>query len=160
MYNYEHYNFRVITLLFGLMAIMFLAYSEYIGGAISLALGILVTFSYEGITIDLPGERYRKYDRFVSLRIGKWQKLPKPSYVTLVKIHLKNQKSQTSPIVAPQTGKASRAIKVNLVVEGDTRYIAICHGPMEKMRAEALKLGKAMNLRVLDYTTREKKWIL
>jgi len=119
----------------------------------------LVTFSYEGITIDTDGKRYRKYDRFVRLRIGKWQSLPKPSYVTLVRINLKNQKSQNSPIVAPQTGKSSRAVKVNLVVEGDTRFIAICRGPMEKMKAEALKLGKAMDLRVLDYTTREKKWI-
>jgi len=45
-------------------------------------------------------------------------------------------------------------------VEGDKRFIAICHGPKEKMKVEALELGKELDIRVLDYTTREKKWIL
>ena len=160
MYNYERYNFRVITLMLGLMAIMLLVYAKYIGGAISLALAILVSFSYEGITIDPIKKRYQKYDRFVRLRIGKWQSLPKPSYVTLVRVNLNNQKNMASPIVAPTPGKATRAFKVNLVVEGDIRFIPICRGSLEKMKDEALKLGRMLDIRVLDYTTREKKWIL
>ena len=54
-------------------------YKEYTGAIISLALAILVSFSYEGITIDPIKKRYQKYDRFISLRFGKWQALPKPS---------------------------------------------------------------------------------
>ena len=160
MYNYEHYNFRVITLGLGLMAFMFLMYNQYIGFIISLVLGILATFSYEGITIDPQSQRYRKYDRFFRLKIGRWEKLPKPSYVTLVRINLNNLKNMASPIVTPQAGKSTRAFKVNLVVEGDKRFIPICRGSLEKMTEEALKLGKALDLRVLDYTTHDKKWIL
>lgn len=160
MYNYERYNFRVITLLLGLMAFMFFMYAEYIGAVISLVLAILVSFSYEGISIDAPKNRYRKYDRFLQFRIGRWQDLPSPDYVTLVRINLNNQKNMASPIVTPQPGKSTRAYKVNLVVEGDMRYVAICRGSLEKMTEEALKLGKALEIRVLDYTTHDKKWIL
>ena len=137
MYTYEHYNFRVLTLLLGLMAFMFLMYAEYFGASISLVLGIVFSFSYTGVSIDTKKQRYIKYDRFTKLRIGRWEALPKPSYVTLVRIKLSN-----------------------LVVEGDRRFIAICRGEKEKMTQEALKLGKKLDIRVLDYTTHEKKWIL
>ncbi len=160
MYNYERYNFRVLTLLFGLMAFMFLAYKEYTGAIISMALAILVSFSYEGITIDPIKNRYQKYDRFIRLRFGRWVTLPKPSYVTLVRVNLNNQKNMASPIIAPTSSKATRAFKVNLVVEGDIRFIPICRGSLEKMKAEALKLGQTLDIRVLDYTSHEKKWIL
>lgn len=160
MYNYERYNFRVITLLFGLMAIMFLVYAQYIGASISLVLAILVSFSFEGITIDPVKQRFIKYDRIIGIKMGKWAPLPKSSYVTLVRINLNNQKNMNSPIIAPQPGKGTRAYKVNLVVEGDMRFIAICRGSLEKMTKEALKLGQALEIRVLDYTTHDKKWIL
>jgi hypothetical protein len=160
MYNYERYNFRVITLLLGLMAFIFLVYETYTGAILSLALAILVTFSYEGITIDPLKQRFIKYDRFFGIRIGRWESLPKPSYVTLVRINLNNQRNMASPVVTPQPGKSTRAYKVNLVVEGDLRYIAICRGPLEKMKNEALKLGRTLEIRVLDYTSPDKKWIL
>ncbi|MCP4309844.1 MAG: hypothetical protein GY790_01155 [Bacteroidetes bacterium] len=160
MYNYERYNFRVITLLLGLMAFIFLMYAAYPGSIISLALAVLFSFSYTGVSIDAVKQRYIKYDRFVKFRIGKWEKLPKPNYVTLVKINLSNMRNMASPMITPEPGKRTRAYKVNLVVEGDLRFIAVCRGPLEKMKEEALKLGRELNIRVLDYTTHEKKWIL
>jgi hypothetical protein len=160
MYNYERYNFRVISLLLGLMAFIFLVYAEYIGAIISSALAIFVSFSFEGITIDPVRQRFIKYDRFIRFRIGRWESLPKPSYVTLVRINLNNMRNMASPMITPEPGKSARAYKVNLVVEGDIRFIAICRGPMEKMKNEALKLGEALQIRVLDYTTHDKKWIL
>lgn len=160
MYIYERYNLRVFTFLLGLMVFIFLVYAEYIGAAISLVLGVLLSFSYTGVKIDLVKQRYMKYDRFTSFHIGRWESLPTPSYVTLVRINLSNARNMASPMVTPEPGKRSRSYKVNLVVEGDKRFISICRGPKEKMTQEALKLGKELDLRVLDFTTREKKWIL
>ncbi len=96
----------------------------------------------------------------MKFRIGRWVALPKPSYVTLVRIKLSNVRSMASPMVTPEPGKRARSYKVNLVVEGDKRFISICRGSREKMTQEALKLGRELNIRVLDYTTHEKKWIL
>jgi len=160
MYTYEHYNLRVFTFLLGMMVFIFLVYAEYIGATISLVLGVFLSFSYTGVKIDMVNKRYVKYDRFTKLRIGQWKALPNPSYVTLVRIKLSNVRNMASPMVTPEPGKRSKSYKVNLVVEGDKRFIAICRGPKEKMTQEALKLGKKLDVRVLDYTSREKKWIL
>jgi hypothetical protein len=160
MYTYEKYNFRIITLILGLMAFIFLVYSEYIGAIVSLALGVFLVYSYTGVRIDAANQRYMKYDRFMKFRIGRWEKLPTPSYVTIVRINLSSQRSLPAPMVLPEAKKDAKAFKVNLVVEDDIRYIPICRGSLEKMTAEALKLGRELQIRVLDYTTHDKKWIL
>ena len=160
LYQFEKYNFRVITPLLVLIALTFLFNGEYIGASISFLLAVPTAFSYQGVIIDPPGNRYMKYDRFLTFRIGSWKDLSKPSYVTIVRIKLSNRRSAPSPIVAPEDKKGARAFKVNLVVEGDERFIPICHGSLEHMTGEALKLGKYLKVKVLDYTTHEKKWIL
>jgi hypothetical protein len=160
MYTFERYNFRIITLILGLMSAMFLIYSEYLGGIISLVLGVLLLYSFQGVSIDLKNRRYMKFDRFVRFRIGRWETLPKPEYVTLVRINLSSQRTLPSPIALPDNRRSSKAYKVNLVVEGEMRYLPICHGSLEQMREEALKLGRALEVRVLDFSTHEKHWIL
>jgi len=160
MYTYEKYNFRIITLILGLMAFIFLVYSEYIGATVSLALGVLLIYSYQGVKIDGKNQRYMKYDRFVQFRIGRWESLPKPSYVTLVRINLSSRRTLPAPMVLPEDRKGAKAFKVNLVVEDDMRYITICRGSLEQMKDEALKLGRHLDIRVLDYTTHDKHWIL
>jgi hypothetical protein len=159
MYTYEKYNFRIITLILGLMAFIFLVYNEYIGAIVSLALGILLVYSYQGVKIDGENKRFMKYDRFVKFRIGRWETLPKPSYVTLVRINLSSRRTLPAPMVLPEDKKGAKAFKVNLVVEDDMRYISICRGSLEKMKEEALKLGRELEIRVLDYTTHDKHWI-
>ena len=160
LYQYEKYNFRIITPLLVLIALTFLFNGEYIVASISFVLAGLSAFSYQGVIIDLSGHRFKKYDRFLKFRIGSWKTLSKPSYVTIVRIKLSNRRTAPSPLVAPEDKKGARSFKVNLVVEGDERYIPVCHGSLEKMTGEALCLGKHLQLRVLDYTTHEKKWIL
>jgi hypothetical protein len=160
MYSYEKYNFRMFTLLFLLIAIIFLVYLEFIAAAVSLILAILVTFSYQGILIDTGSAQYLKYNRILWIRFGRWLPLSTPSYVTIVRINLSSQRTVPSPLALPDDKKNAKSYKVNLVVEGDERYIPICRGPLEKMTREALRLGKNLNIRVLDYSTHEKKWIL
>jgi len=160
VYRYEKYSFKVITPLMALLSIAFLANGEYIGGAICLVAGGLSAFSFQGVLIDVAERQYLQYDRFLKWRIGAWKALPPPSYVTVVRINLASRRTGPSPIVVPQDKKGIRAFKVNLVVEGDQRYIGICRGSLENMTEEALRLGKSLNIRVLDYTTHEKKWIL
>lgn len=158
-FKYEKYSFKFITPLMALLTIAFLVNGEYIGSSICFVLGGLAVFSYQGIIIDSAGKRYMKYDRFLNFRIGGWQSLPTPTYVTIVRINLSSRRTAPSPIVVPQDKKGTRAFKVNLVVEGSQRYIGICRGSLENMTKEALRLGKHMGIRVLDYTTHEKKWI-
>lgn len=160
MYTYEKYYFRMFSLLMVLMTLIFVFNTEYIGGSISFGLGVLLSFSYQGVKIDTDNKRYLKYDRFAWFSIGKWQPLSPPSYVTIVRINLSSQRNMPSPLALPDDRKGAKSYKVNLVVEGDERYVHICRGPLETMTKEALKLGEHLGIHVLDFSTPEKKWIL
>jgi len=46
-----------------------------------------------------------------------------------------------------------------MVYEGKNLYVTILTGNKEKMITEALKLGKILECRVLDYSSHEKKWL-
>jgi hypothetical protein len=160
IYSYETYYFRMFTLLMALLCLIFLVNSEFIGGSISFALGFLLSFSYQGVKIDPEQKRYLKYDRFAWFRIGQWKPMSPPAYVTIVRINLSSHRNLPSPLALPDDRKGAKSYKVNLVVEGDERYISICRGPLEGMTAEALRLGRHLGIRVLDFSTHEKKWIL
>jgi hypothetical protein len=160
MYTYEKYYFRMFSLLMVLMTLIFVFNAEYIGGSISFGLGVLLSFSYQGVKIDVDKKRYLKYDRFAWFSIGKWQPLSPPSYVTIVRINLSSQRNMPSPLALPDDRKGAKSYKVNLVVDGDERYVHICRGPQEAMTKEALRLGSHLGIRVLDFSTPEKKWIL
>jgi hypothetical protein len=110
--------------------------------------------------IDPGKKRYKKYDRFLRLTIGRWEPLSPPSYVTLVRINLSSSRNLPSPLVLPDNRKSAKSYKVNLVVDGRERYVTVCRGRLEPMRHEALRLGRLLGIRVLDYSTPEKKWIL
>ncbi len=160
MYRYEKYNFRLFTPLLALMMITFIIYREYIGAAVSLGFGIFSAFSFQGVLIDGEKRRYMKYDRFVRLRIGRWEPFSTPSYVTVVRINLSSQRNMPSPLALPDRSKSAKSFKVNLVVEGRERFIPVCRGRLEPMKDEALRLGRYLGIRVLDYSTHEKHWIL
>ena len=151
---------KVVTLLFAFVTLAFLVNGEYIGGSITLVLAVLSAFSYQGTIIDPIEKRYIRYDRFLNFRIGGWKTLPPPSYVTIVRINLSSRRTAASPMIGPQDLKSARSFKVNLVVEGKMRFVPICRGSLDKTTEEALRLGRDLQLRVLDFTTHEKKWIL
>jgi len=160
IYTYEKYSFRIFTLLMVFMTFVFLVNSVFFGGAIALMLSILLSISYQGVSIDPVKQVYLKYDRFLWFRIGGWKSYSKPSYVTIVRINLSSSRNLPAPMLLPDDKKGAKSFKVNLVVEGKERYINVCRGAKEKMTVEALKLGTHLGLRVLDFTTSEKKWIL
>ena len=160
MYNYEKYYFRLFSPLMALAMIIFLIYTEYIGASISLLLGVLLSFSYQGIKIDLENNRYMRYDRFTWIVIGSWRPLSPPSYVTIVRINLSSRRTIPSPLILPEDKQGAKSYKVNLVVDGAERYVNVCRGSLDKMIKEALRLGNHLGVRVLDFTTPDKKWIL
>jgi len=160
MFVYEKYSFRLFTPLLALIASIFLVNSQFIGGSLSIVLGAMLSFSYQGVKIDMEKGRYIKYDRFLWVKIGTWRDLPPPSYATIVRINLSSRRTIPSPLVLPEDKQGAKSFKVNLVVEGEVRYINICRGNLDNMTKVALRLGNYLNIRVLDFTTHDKKWIL
>ncbi|MCK4990690.1 MAG: hypothetical protein KAS29_09395, partial [Bacteroidales bacterium] len=69
-YKYEKYSFKIVSPLMALISIAFLVNGAYIGGSICFVVGVLAVFTYQGVIIDKAAQRYMKYDRFLSFKIG------------------------------------------------------------------------------------------
>ena len=104
----------MFTLLMALVTFIFLVNSFYIGGAVSLTLGVLLSISYQGTKIDPEKQLYLKYDRFLWIKIGSWKSFSKPKYVTIARINLSSFRNLPTPLVLPDDRKKARAYKVNL----------------------------------------------
>ena len=160
MYVYEKYNFRVISLLMALLCIPLVIYKEYVLAVIPGLIALLTSSSKTGIHIDKEKKRYRKYDRFSGIYFGRWKMLPRPEYVTLVRVILSTRRKQPTPMIVPEYTKGATSYRVNLVVDDEDRFIPVCRGNLDDMTREALELGKILGIRVLDFSTAQKKWIL
>ena len=161
MYIYEKYNFRVIFLISALFCVILMVVGQYWLTIPPGIVAILTAFSKTGIHIDPENKRYRQYDSFAGFYLGRWKRLPGPRYVSLVRVILSARRSQPTAVVMPDDKQGVKSYRVNLVVDDDDlRVIPVCRGSLEKMKEEALKLGKKLDLRVLDISTSEKKWML
>ncbi len=63
------------------------------------------------------------------------------------------------PLAVPGESKAVLTYKMNLVVGGKERYIPLAYGNRSKMLEEGLKLSEILNIRCLDHSSSEKKWL-
>ncbi len=159
MYTYETFNVRLMAWFLLLMGIYFTISGMYIEAAIFGTPGGLFVISFKGFKIDVEKKRIKHYDRFLWFYYGKWHEYPTPQYVTVVSIKLGSKRNAPIPLILPESGKSSQSYKMNLVVEGQQRYIALTRGRREKLLKEALVIGKLLNIGVLDYTTPDKQWL-
>ncbi len=131
----------------------------YIEAAIFATPGGLFAISFKGFKIDTKNKRIRHYDRFLWFYFGKWIDYPTPQYITVVSIKLSARRNSSIAIITPQSGKSAQSYKMNLVVEGKTRFIPLTRGNRTKLIEEALIIGRLLEIRVLDYTSHEKHWL-
>nr|MDA3822081.1 hypothetical protein [Bacteroidales bacterium] len=109
--------------------------------------------------IDPQKNLIQKYDRFYWFYFGKWQKLPPPMYVTVVRIKLSGGRNSPLPMPSAGNSKPAKSYKMNLVVDGKERYIPLTYGNQKTMLEEGLKIARTLNIKLLDHTTIEKVWI-
>lgn len=142
-----------------LMGIFFTASGMYIEAAVFGTPGGLFAISFKGFQIDTAKGKIRHFDRFLWFYFGTWKHYPEPLYVTVVSIKLGSKRNAPIAFVIPESGKAAQAYKMNLVVEGKQRYISLTRGSRSKLLEEAMKIGNLLDIRVLDYTSHDKKWL-
>ncbi|MFC2129349.1 hypothetical protein ACFLQX_01070 [Bacteroidota bacterium] len=142
-----------------LLGIVFTFQEMYIEAAVFGTPGGLFAISFKGFKIDSINRRIKHYDRFLWFYFGRWHDYPQPLYVTVVSVKLGSKRNAPIAFVLPESGKAAQSYKMNLVVEGKQRYIPLTRGNRSKLIEEALKIGQLLNIRVLDYTSPDKKWL-
>jgi hypothetical protein len=160
MYVYEKFTVRLFPWFMLILAVFFTFSHKYIEAGLFGSFGALFSISFNGFAIDPQKMLIRQYDRFLWFYFGKWRPIGNPLYVTVVRIKLSGRRVSPMPLITPGEGKSSRSYKLNLVVEGKERYISLTHGERLKMLEEGLKIARCLNIKLLDHSTIEKRWLV
>ena len=167
MYSrYEHIKIKPqgsIPLFILLIAdLMLWSTSYYVLAIITTLLTCVVLIQPTGFIIDKDKRKIKFIKGFISLKTGKWKKLPEVKYVSLLRVKQINNFHQTNPVLFdPKTEKSSNYL-VNLVIKENwqkERPVKLLATSKEDAINQGLKLGDYLDLRVLDQTTHEKKWL-
>jgi len=149
-----------LFLIFSFELALFYSVSYVLGGiSILLTIGILVIKS--GIEIDLDNERMRDYVSIFGFELGPWTSIPKLKYISVVRVKLKRKSFKFSADTFGQSSSNKLMFNVNLITEDKRkRYIKVLSAEKEESIATAIKIAELLELKVLDCTSFEKKWIL
>lgn len=148
-----------LFLIFSFELALFYAVSYVLGGiSILLTIGILLIKS--GIEIDLDNERMRDYVSIFGIELGTWTNIPKLKYISIVRVKLKRKSFKFSAVTFGQSSSNKSMFNVNLITEDKRkRYIKVLSAEKEESITTAIKIAELLELKVLDYTSFEKKWI-
>lgn len=117
----------------------------------------LILISYpirNGIELDLSHHKYRRFHSFLSYRFGKWLPLPQGTYISLFK---------TEQILAknsPMRKESYQIVyKVNFFDNSGNHINFITTKDLNDARNYANELKTILNIKLLDATTNEYKWV-
>lgn len=134
----------------------------YALGAVASVLTIVISIQPSGFIFDKENNRVKIVKGYLSLRSGKWKKLPEIKYVSLLRVKHIDNLHQTNPtLYSPKTTRSSNYM-VNLIIKETwqrERPVRLMKTSKETAITEGLKLAEYLDLRVLDQTTHEKHWI-
>lgn len=148
------FNFvRVLSIVFSIVSMIFI---QVAFGLFILLLTIGSYFITTGFEINTSKNKYRYAISIFGLFIGIWKKLPQVEYVSIVGIH-------TTGRVIPgrmlEQGMGVVDYNINLIVDDNIRYINIITLEKEEALKVGLDIGETLDLKVLDYTSSDEKWI-
>lgn len=159
MYTYERFSLQLVPWFALILGIVFLIAGMYLEAAVATAIGLPLCISYRGFNIDPQKNLVRKYDRFLMLYIGGWRPIPSPLYVSVVRIRLSSRRITPMPFPTPESGRSARTYRLSIVVDSRERYISLTNGKRPEMLEEGLKIARLLQVKLLDHTTSEKRWL-
>jgi len=123
-------------------------------GLIGLAIGVALLTYQGGIEIDVSRQRYRNYMVVLGVTVGEWQKLSPIKYVTVVRYLGVTGETESGAIDG-----VAHMYKLSLAVDDKRRVVKIKTLALSDALSEAMKIGEALDVKVLDCTTPNRKWI-
>ncbi len=165
-HQYEHITIKpqgsIPLFIFLILDLMLWSTSYYVLAIISTLLTFIVLIQPTGFIIDKEKHKIKFIKGFISLKTGKWRKLPEIKYVSLLRVKHIDNFHQTNPtLFEPKTVKSSNYL-VNIVIKENwqkERPVKLLNTNKEDAICQGLKLGDYLDLRVLDQTTHEKHWL-
>jgi len=156
----DHFKFKHKNLLW-----------QYVIGSFALIVGIITLFKdlkglvplfigiylwiQEGVEINLKQSVYRKTKSLFGIALGKWQPLPKIDYVSVFKT------SETTTVWAASASAnvTNAIIKVNLFYDTNQKLEIYNSKNLEDAFLKAKQIATALDIDILDATSRESKWL-
>ncbi|TRX65812.1 hypothetical protein [uncultured Carboxylicivirga sp.] len=113
-----------------------------------------------GLEIETQENRMRRYISILGYVSGKWIEIPELDYVTIVRVKMTSKKYQASGAIYVQAPSSKVKYRVNLATKDRrNRVVKVLTSEKDEAISEALKIGEALNLNVLDSTSHNQKWI-
>ncbi len=149
--------YRFLLLCVGLLTFFLHEYS----GLALIVLTSILSLTSSGREINTTTLKYRSYRALGSIMIGIWKELPKTEYIAVVRMIQGKKTFHASSVSIVQVPTNDFVYHLNLVINPQkNQVLKIADGSMEQMLDIAILLGKKMNLKVLDFTSPQHKWIL
>lgn len=150
--------YRFIGLLIGLL--IFYTVNDLAGLLLLFISGVFALTS-SGKEINTDTRKIRNYTALGNLTYGTWKNLPKIEYIAVVRMIKGKKKFHASSVSVVQEPSNDYLYHLNFVVNPHKQetYKICNYDECEQALKHALELGKSMNLKVLDFTTPNHKWI-
>jgi hypothetical protein len=136
------------------LGIIMLAMGGLFVAAILIGIGINL-LHLEGCEINLDNNTFRKAKSLFGYKFGKWNPLPKIEYISV----FKTKENKRINGVSSTTVVSENIVLVNLFYLGNKNITAYKSIDKEEAFKVAKKLALKLNIKILDVTEREQKWI-
>jgi len=123
-------------------------------GLFIMAFGVYLA-STEGSQINLDHKTYRTIWSLFAIHLGKWKRIPEFEYISVFKT---KQKQKVNSLGA-STSFTDEVILVNLFYNRNKHHTFYRTFEAEDAFKVAQHFKLALNLRILDATEKEKKWL-
>lgn len=109
----------------------------------------------EGSQIDLASKQYREIRSIMGIIIGKWKNLPDIEYVSVFKTN-ENKRVQA---MGASTKFSNQVYKLNLFYNRNRKIEAYITNDVQDAFENAKYIAQVLNIKILDATERESKWL-
>ena len=124
-------------------------------GIFVLLVGVGLYFSVLGLQIDFNKNQRREFFGIFGYKFGKWKPLPKIEYVTI----FVERYAQRGSVASIDNVQHYSKLNVSLIVSKTERYEAGFFHDKSKALETGKLIARNLNIKLLDYTTKEPKWV-
>ncbi len=146
-----------IKLLFGALLFcvgIFGAITNHVFSLVLSGIGVFLMLR-EGSEIDLMSKTYREIYYVMGLKFGKWKDLPDIEYISV----FKTMESKRVQAMGASTTFSNEIYKLNLFYNRNQKIEAYRTDEINDAFENAKYLSQVLNIKILDATERESKWL-
>jgi len=147
-------QFVILGYLLIAIGIYFLIISNWIG-IIMIPVGFIVAFLNINQDLDIKNMKYKEYFEFLGIKFGKWKDIPIIDYVTV----FRERTIQGKNVVSISSHHTEENYKVEMIINRKEKISVAKYANKEKALEKGLELARALDCKLLDYTSGSPKWI-